>query len=183
VTTSKVAVTLVPALTVTAHVPVPEHAPLQPANLEPAAAVAVSVTEVPGVTDSVHAEPQLIPAGVLLTVPMPEPALATDSVSEPLLVPDPVTDRETVSPPAVMLTLPANVPAEVGRNRTVTVWLAPAASENEPPDTMLYGALMLAVTDSVVVPVFCTVKVRSTVPLSATLPKLVTPDGATLKSS
>jgi hypothetical protein len=32
---------------VTAQLPVPLHAPLQPVNVEPAAAVAVSVTEVP----------------------------------------------------------------------------------------------------------------------------------------
>lgn len=35
------------ASTVTTHAPVPVHAPLQPANVEPDAAVAVSVTEVP----------------------------------------------------------------------------------------------------------------------------------------
>jgi hypothetical protein len=169
-------------LTVTAQVPVPEQAPLHPAKVEPAAAVAVSVIAVPDVTDSVHAVPQLMPAGVLVTVPEPEPALVRESVTGALLVPDPVTERETVSPPPVMFTLAAKVPALVGRNRAVTVWLAPAASENEPPDTMLYGAPTLAVPERVVGPVFWTVKVRSTVLLRATLPKLVVPDGATVKS-
>jgi hypothetical protein len=41
---------------------------------------------------------------------------------------------------------------------------------------------MLAVPERVVVPVFCTVKVRSAVLLMATLPKLVVPVGVTLKS-
>jgi hypothetical protein len=36
------------ALTVTTQAPVPVHAPVQPAKLDPAAAVAVKVTEVPG---------------------------------------------------------------------------------------------------------------------------------------
>ena len=43
-----VAVTVVPALTVTVQSPVPVQAPLQPANVEPAAGVAVSVNAVPG---------------------------------------------------------------------------------------------------------------------------------------
>ena len=35
------------ASTVTTHAPVPVHAPVQPPNVDPAPAVAVSVTEVP----------------------------------------------------------------------------------------------------------------------------------------
>ena len=43
-----VAVTVVAAVSVTGHVPVPLHPPpLQPVNVDPAAAVAVSVTAVP----------------------------------------------------------------------------------------------------------------------------------------
>ena len=132
-----VAVTVVAPLTVTAHVPVPEQAPLQPAKVEPLAAVAVSVTLVPDATDSAHVAPQLMPAGALVTVPEPVPALASESVAVVPPVPDPVTEREVVSPPAAKLTLLANVPLLVGRKRTVTVWLAPAPSEKEPPDTML----------------------------------------------
>ena len=43
----KVAVTRAPAVMDTVQVPVPVHAPLQPANVEPLAAAAVSVTDVP----------------------------------------------------------------------------------------------------------------------------------------
>src|SRR5438046_10068173 len=57
---------------------VPAHAPLQPENVAPAAAVAVSVTAVPGANAATHVAPQLIPAGLLLT--LPGPAVATDSV-------------------------------------------------------------------------------------------------------
>jgi hypothetical protein len=42
---ANVAVTDFAAFMVTVHVAVPVHAPLQPVKLEPAAAVAVSVTE------------------------------------------------------------------------------------------------------------------------------------------
>ena len=109
-------------LTVTTQVPVPEQGALQPAKVEPVAAVAVRVTAVPGVTDCEQVDPQLRPAGVLVTVPEPEPFLPTESVAVGLLVPDPdpLTPRDTVSPPAVKFTLPAKVPPLVGRNRTVT---------------------------------------------------------------
>ena len=77
-----IAVTDVAALTVTTHVPVPEQAPLQPAKKEPAAGVAVSVRAVPGATVCEHVAPQLMPVGALVTVPVPEPVLLTDSVTE-----------------------------------------------------------------------------------------------------
>jgi hypothetical protein len=44
---ANVAVTVVAALTVTVHLPAPLHPPLHPMNVEPVAAVAVSVTAVP----------------------------------------------------------------------------------------------------------------------------------------
>src|SRR5207253_1191692 len=78
--TVKVAVTVVAAESVTAHDPVPEHPPpLQPVKMEPAAAVAVSVTVVPLVKLAEQVTPQLIPAGELVTVPLPVPALLTAS--------------------------------------------------------------------------------------------------------
>jgi hypothetical protein len=43
----KFAVAVCPLLTLTAHVPVPLHGPLQPVNVDPTAAVAVRVTAVP----------------------------------------------------------------------------------------------------------------------------------------
>src|SRR5438552_4662390 len=78
VCTVKVAVTVVAAETVTTHVPVPEH-PLQPVKVEPAAGVAVSVTAVPLEKLAEQVAPQLIPAGELVTVPLPVPALLTVS--------------------------------------------------------------------------------------------------------
>jgi hypothetical protein len=77
--TVKVAVTLVAVVMETVHVPVPEHAPPQPANVEPLEGVAVSVTDVPWSNVALQAEPQLIPAGLDVTVPVPDPASVTAS--------------------------------------------------------------------------------------------------------
>src|SRR5438093_1194333 len=71
---AKVAVTVVALLSVTVHVPVPEQPPpLQPVNVEPAAGVAVNVTTVPFAYAAMHVEPHEMPAGLLVTVPIPEP--------------------------------------------------------------------------------------------------------------
>jgi hypothetical protein len=74
-----VAVTIAAAVNVTTQAPLPLHAPLHPAKVEPAAAVCVNVTIVPLAKVAVHAVPQLIPAGALVTVPVPVPASATVS--------------------------------------------------------------------------------------------------------
>ena len=58
------AVTVVAALSVTVHAPVPEQPPpLQPVKVEPAAGVAVKVTAVPLAYAAEHVVPQEIPAG------------------------------------------------------------------------------------------------------------------------
>src|ERR1051325_7117846 len=72
-----VAVTDWAAVSETVQVPVPVQAPLQPANVEPLAAAAVRVTEVPLAKLALHVLPQLIPAGDEVTVPVPVPALVT----------------------------------------------------------------------------------------------------------
>ena len=71
------AVTVAAAVIGTVQVPVPGHpvTPLQPVKVEPGAAVAVRVTEVLKLAEQV--KPQLIPAGALVTVPLPVPAGTT----------------------------------------------------------------------------------------------------------
>ena len=66
------------ALDVTLHLlSVPEHAPDQPAKVLPGAATAVNVTLLPAGKSAVQVEPQLIPSGVEVTVPGPEPLRVT----------------------------------------------------------------------------------------------------------
>ncbi len=73
-----VAVTDSAALIVTTHDPVPEHPPpLHPANVELESCDPVNVTCVPLLKFAVHALGQEIPAGLLVTVPPPEPASVT----------------------------------------------------------------------------------------------------------
>lgn len=77
----KLAITLFAAFMVTEHVPVPEQSPAQPEKLYPVPGAAVSVTTVPLARDSVQSVPQLMPAGELVTVPVPD--LLTDRSKVP----------------------------------------------------------------------------------------------------
>src|SRR4030095_15125705 len=73
-----------------------------------------------------HVVPQEMPPGLLVTVPLPAPALDTVSVG-PDATPGPVTSREIESPSAVKLAFTLASVELVGVKRTVTVWVAPAA--------------------------------------------------------
>lgn len=78
--TVNVAVALVAPVIVTLHVvEVPVQAPLQPANVEPLAGVAVSVTVLDSVNEALQVAPQLIPASDETTEPLPLPAVETMS--------------------------------------------------------------------------------------------------------
>jgi hypothetical protein len=56
---------------VTVHAAVPLHAPAQPAKLQPAAGAAIRLTFVPTAKFALQTLPQLMPAGELVTVPLP----------------------------------------------------------------------------------------------------------------
>jgi hypothetical protein len=137
----KVAVTEVAAVIVTVQVPVPvQPPPLQPVKVEPAAGAAVKVTIVPIVKEFEHVAPHEIPAGLLVTVPLPAPALDTVSV-EPVDTPVPVTNRDSESPSALKLTFVLDSTALIGVNCTVTVAVAPMPTRVKGlPETMVKGA-------------------------------------------
>ena len=64
------------------HCPVAAvRVPLHPPNVDPAAGVAVNVTEVPLGKVRLQVAPQSIPAGLLVTVPSPTPFLFTVRVN------------------------------------------------------------------------------------------------------
>jgi hypothetical protein len=65
------AVTLWLEFIVTTQLPVPLHVPPQPENVEPLAALAVNVTCVPGAKLALQLCGQSIPAGELVTRPLP----------------------------------------------------------------------------------------------------------------
>src|SRR6185503_20925564 len=78
--TLKLAVTTTFVLVAIVHGPVPAHPPpVHPSNVEPGAGVAVTVKSVPSVNVAAHALPQLMAAGVLVTVPLPVPVLLTET--------------------------------------------------------------------------------------------------------
>jgi len=80
----KVAVTAVLASSVTVQAPVPGQltpVPLQPAKSEPLLGVAFKVTWAPPAKLALQVAPQLIPEGLLVTVPVPVPAGITDSMA------------------------------------------------------------------------------------------------------
>lgn len=77
--TLKVAVMVVSAVKATAHGAMPVHVPDHPLKVEPAAGVAVRVTAEPFGKAAVQVAPQLMPAGLLVTVPVPVPASTTVS--------------------------------------------------------------------------------------------------------
>lgn len=70
----------------TVQEPVPaQPPPLHPAKTDPEAGTALSVTVVPPENDREQVVPQLMPLGLLVTVPLPVPFLVTWSVKVPLL--------------------------------------------------------------------------------------------------
>lgn len=98
----KVALTAVSLLICTVQAPVPPQAPPQPAKMDPEAATAVSVTVVPPENDREQVVPQLMPLGLLATVPVPVPFLLTWSVNVPLL-PLPLASKPPAEAAAVWL--------------------------------------------------------------------------------
>jgi hypothetical protein len=52
----------------------PVHAPVHPVKIELEPGLAVRVTDVPTVKLALHVSPKFIPAGALVTVPVPSPA-------------------------------------------------------------------------------------------------------------
>jgi hypothetical protein len=85
------------------HAPAPEHAPVHPEKMLLLEGVSVSVTWVFGGKLEEHVVPQLIPAGVLVTVPVPVPARVT-------VIPLPALKRALTVAAAARVMVQAPVP-------------------------------------------------------------------------
>jgi hypothetical protein len=122
----KVAVTLCAAFIATTQVPVPPHPPPdQPPKVDMAFGAAVNVTCIPCSKLAEQAGPQLIPEGLLITVPVPLPVVATDSMKLGITVKVAVTLSAAftvVTQGAVPMHPPPDQPAKVD----------PLAAEAEP---------------------------------------------------
>ena len=133
----KFATTVVAAVIVTVQVPVPSHGPApQPANVPPFVGAAVKVTAVPLAKFAVHADGHEIPAGALVTVPVPVPPSVT-------------VNAKFVAVPIVVVSLAELFPVF----GSVTSELTVAASVIVPTPS----GTMLTIMVSVAVPPFATV--------------------------
>src|SRR6195952_3577163 len=154
-----VAVTDLATVSETLQVAVPLQAPLQPVKLEPAAATAVSVTDAPLTKLNWHVTPQSMPAGLLVTEPLPVPPFATVSCtgrSVNVAVTDLATDIDTLQV-AVPLQAPLQpVKLEPAAATAVSVTDAPLTKLNwhVAPQSIPAGLL---VTEPLPVPPFATV--------------------------
>src|SRR5207244_11658166 len=113
------------------HVPAPLHPPpLQPVKAEPAAGLAVRVTAVPLAKLAEQVATQVIPAGLLVTVPLPVPALLTvrAKVGAKVAVTAVAAETVTAQAPAPLHPPPLQpVKAEPAPGVAVSVTAGPAA--------------------------------------------------------
>jgi hypothetical protein len=160
----KVALTDFAASMVTLQAPVPLQAPLQPANVEPESGTAVKLTTVPLAKLAEHVVPQEIPEGVLVTVPVPAPLLATVRVKGPgfavkFALTDFAASMVTLQAPIPLQAplQPANVKPESGTAVKLTTVPLAKSAEQLVPQEIPGGELA---TVPVPVPLFVTVRVK-----------------------
>jgi hypothetical protein len=125
----KSASTDVSEFSVNRHVPVPEHAPAHPPNVEPVLGVTANDTGVPVGKAAAHVGLQLMPDGVDTTVPVPVPAGLIVSVEVLLPVAATVSTIATVALPfdeaaSATVTVPVYKPAARPFDLAVTVQAA-----------------------------------------------------------
>jgi hypothetical protein len=162
----KVAVMPPAALITTVQVGMAAQPLFQPVKVEPAAGAAVKVTSAPLVNDAEQVAPQSMPAGALLTVPLPLPAFVTVSVTDPtggcnakvaVMLPAAFIETVQVGVPAQPLFQPVKVEPAAGVAVKVTSVPLVNAAEQVAPQLMPAGAL---VTVPVPLPAFVTVSAK-----------------------
>jgi hypothetical protein len=106
-----------------------------------------------------------------VTSPKSKEVGVTESRGLDTSVPVPLKVTLASPPSELTLTVPVKVPVPVGLKRTVMVRLTPVPRLKEPPETMLKGAEVVAVPVRVPPPTLVTVKLRSLLLSTVTLPK------------
>ena len=160
----KFALTDFAASMVTLQAPVPLQAPLQPANVEPESGAAVKLTTVPLAKLAEHVVPQEIPEGVLVTVPVPAPLLATVRVKGPgfavkFALTDFAASMVTLQAPVPLQAPPQPAKVEPESGVAVKLTTVPLAklAEHVGPQEIPEGVL---VTVPVPAPLLATVRVK-----------------------
>jgi hypothetical protein len=155
----KVPVTDLEAVIATVQAAVPLQAPLQPANIDPQAGVAVSCTTDPVMKLALQVAPQLIPLGLLITVPFPAPAFVTVKTNPGLKVATTalsiVIGTRQVAVPEQAPLQPANAAPETGVAVSCTKAQLLNLALHAFPQLIPVGLL---ITVPLLVPAFVTVK-------------------------
>jgi hypothetical protein len=132
---------------------VPVHAPLQEPKEEPPAGVAVSVTMLPSRKLAEHVLPQSMPAGVLVTTPVPRPPVLTVrvrvwavNVADTLLAAVIATEQEPVPVHAPLQ--PENAYPAAGVAVRPTFVPCVNKAEHVPPQEMPAGLLVTVPVDA-----------------------------------
>jgi hypothetical protein len=132
--------------TVQAPVPALAQSPLQPTNIDPGLAEAVSSTAVPLANEAEHVAPQLMPAGEEVTAPLPVPERATVSVCAlgpwawKLAVTLRDADIVTVQAPVPEQSPPQPEKVDPAPGEAVSATTVPLANEAEHVDPQLIPA-------------------------------------------
>jgi hypothetical protein len=144
---------------------VPLQLPDHPANVDPLAAVAVSVTLVPDTNEAEHVVPQMMPVGDEVTLPLPVPNLVTCSVYEANVASVNVAVHEALAVSVTLVVAPVPVhapdqPVKVAPNAGLAVIATVLPDANDAlqvlPQLMPVGE---EVTDPAPVPALTTVNV------------------------
>ncbi len=147
----------------TTQAPVPLQAPPQPVKVDPPVGVAVSATVLPVGKFAMHPSPQLIPLGILVTVPVPVPDLVTARrevlaavLKTATTVALPLTMQEPVPPQPAPLHPAKADPGDAAADKT-TEEPASKGAEQVPPQSRPPG---VDVTVPLPAPCFWTVTVN-----------------------
>jgi hypothetical protein len=104
--------------------------PVQPLKIDPAAGVAVKATTAPEENAALHVAPQLIPAGLLVTVPLPLPALLIVSVKVGVNVAMQLTATDMITLPSLQSASPVQpAKADPADGDAVSVTVLPALND------------------------------------------------------